>query len=155
MIKGLYETHLPVSDLQRSIAFYESLGLELAVQSDDVAFLWIEKRSSWLGLWAKDDFRTNREPSTAPSNGRHIAFRVDFDDLRAAVGWLAERGIAVDAFGGVDVREPLMRPHQQNASVYFYDPDGNHLELMCSLPEGAPTEPARLLPLSEGWPELT
>lgn len=30
MIKGLYEAHLPVSDLQQSIIFYEKLGLELA-----------------------------------------------------------------------------------------------------------------------------
>ena len=28
MIKGLFEAHLPVSDLDRSIKYYESLGLE-------------------------------------------------------------------------------------------------------------------------------
>lgn len=44
MIKGIYEAHLPVSDLTESIRFYEKLGLELA-------FLWIMKGESWIGLW--------------------------------------------------------------------------------------------------------
>lgn len=29
MIRGLYEAHLPVRDLNRSIEFYEGLGLQL------------------------------------------------------------------------------------------------------------------------------
>ncbi|MFD2706785.1 VOC family protein [Salibacterium lacus] len=44
MIKGLYEAHLPVSDLKRSIDFYTDLGLELEhIVEDRLAFLWIEK----------------------------------------------------------------------------------------------------------------
>nr|MDA8351818.1 VOC family protein [Bacillota bacterium] len=33
MIKGLYEAHLPVSNLAQSIEFYRNLGLELAYRS--------------------------------------------------------------------------------------------------------------------------
>jgi len=153
MLRGLYEAHLPVSNLERSIAFYESLGLELAHRDGDVAFLWIEKRASWLGLWQTGEAHTSRGPASYPPNGRHLAFRIAFADMERAVEWLAERGIASDGFQGLDGREPLARPHQGNASVYFYDPDGNHLELMCSLPEGAPKEPARLTYLREAWPE--
>jgi len=47
MIKGLYEAHLPVSDLERSIDFYKNLNLELAFQKEKVAFFWIEKGRSW------------------------------------------------------------------------------------------------------------
>ncbi len=34
-------------------------------------------------------------------------------------------------FGDRTSIEPFIRPHQGNASVYFDDPDGNSLELMC------------------------
>lgn len=54
MMKGLYEAHLPVSDLKASIAFYEKLDLTLAHENERVAFLWIEKGKSWLGLWKVD-----------------------------------------------------------------------------------------------------
>ncbi|MDF9762102.1 catechol 2,3-dioxygenase-like lactoylglutathione lyase family enzyme [Peribacillus simplex] len=46
MIKGLYEAHLPVSDMQRSIDFYRKLDLELAYQSERVVFFWLEKGKS-------------------------------------------------------------------------------------------------------------
>lgn len=44
MIRGLYEAHLPVSNLKKSIEFYQNLGLELAWRGEDGAFFWIEKR---------------------------------------------------------------------------------------------------------------
>jgi hypothetical protein len=34
-------------------------------------------------------------------------------------------------FGRRSSVEPFVRPNQGNASVYFDDPDGNSLELMC------------------------
>jgi lactoylglutathione lyase len=43
-IGKIYETHLQVADLQRSIEFYSKLGLELAHTSDKrkFAFFWVE-----------------------------------------------------------------------------------------------------------------
>ena len=38
MIKGLYEAHLPVSNLEKSITFYKKLGLELAYVKEKLAF---------------------------------------------------------------------------------------------------------------------
>ncbi|CKG41695.1 Uncharacterised protein [Streptococcus pneumoniae] len=43
MIKGIYEAHLPVSNLQQSIEFYEKLGLKLAWSDESTAFFWIEE----------------------------------------------------------------------------------------------------------------
>lgn len=46
MIKGLYETHVQVSDLNTAIAFYtQVLGLEFAHKDETrpIAFLWIGK----------------------------------------------------------------------------------------------------------------
>ena len=53
-IQGLYETHLTVTDLERSIDFYRDIvGLELAhtIPERNVAFFWIGSReTSMLGL---------------------------------------------------------------------------------------------------------
>lgn len=148
MIKGLYEVHLPVRDLQRSIEFYKKLGLEIAYEYDDVAFLWIVPKKTWLGLW-KTEIAENRNPASFPGNGRHLAFEVDFDDIKNAREWLIEKGITLRSHGGLEPMEPIARPHQQNISIYFDDPDGNALELMCNLPEGSPTEPSIMMYLSQ------
>ena len=54
-IHDLFETHLAVTDLRRSMAFYgNALRLELAqfFPEQKVAFYWIGGRgSSMLGLW--------------------------------------------------------------------------------------------------------
>ena len=63
MIRGLYEAHLPVRDLKRSIEFYEGLGLQLDHKvEDNLAFLWIEKDKSWLGLWETEKWRLSIIP---------------------------------------------------------------------------------------------
>ncbi|MDX8342549.1 MULTISPECIES: VOC family protein [Bacillaceae] len=54
MIKGLYEAHLPVRNMQNTLHFYQKLGLEVAHECEKVSFVWIEKGKSWLGLWEAD-----------------------------------------------------------------------------------------------------
>ena len=57
-VYGLFETHLTVSNLQRSIRFYRDIiGLQLAVEASErnAAFFWIgdpsySSRHSMLGL---------------------------------------------------------------------------------------------------------
>ncbi|WP_202081292.1 VOC family protein [Caldalkalibacillus salinus] len=126
MIKGLYEAHLPVKDLKNSIIFYENLGLELAWQSETVAFFWIVKGESWLGLWEGEEYKTPYAPSL-----RHVAFTIDYNDMKNAVEWLRNKGISAVPFGNRTSVEPFVRPYQGNASVYFKDLDGNSLEFMC------------------------
>lgn len=75
MIKGLYEAHLPVSNLKNSILFYRNLGLELAYKQDNLAFFWIVKGESWLGLWESEKVELAYHPSI-----RHIAFRVEKEE---------------------------------------------------------------------------
>ncbi|MCY0891905.1 MAG: VOC family protein [Acidibacillus sp.] len=147
MIKGLYEVHLPVSNISASVEFYQKLGLQLKEEDDEVAFLWIIPQRSQLGLW-KHEMTSQREPGSYPPNGRHLAFEVDFDDIEKAEAWLKERGISVAQHGKMPPIEPYARPHSRNASVYFNDPDGNNLEFICNLPDG-PMDPARLIYLSE------
>lgn len=126
MIKGLYEAHLPVSNLKNSIEFYQELGLKLAWRDEDTAFFWIEQGKSWLGLWEGNEYEIRYHPSL-----RHIAFRVSYEDLKESLKWLDSIQIEAVPFGNRESIEPFIRPHQGNASVYFKDPDGNSLELIC------------------------
>ena len=76
-IRDLFETHLTVTDLPRSMQFYgETLGLELAQVFPDrkVAFYWIgAPGDSMLGLW---------EVGSSPQKLRlHLALKVDLPDL--------------------------------------------------------------------------
>lgn len=126
MIKGLYEAHLPVKNLDISIEFYQTLGLKLALRYEKIAFFWIEEGKSWLGLWEGKEYRTPYHPSL-----RHIAFRVSYEDLKNSLKWLESLQIEAVPHGGRTTNEPFIRPNQGNASVYFHEPDGNSLELMC------------------------
>lgn len=136
MIKGLYEAHLPVSNIGKSIEFYKGLGLKLAIKYKKTAFFWIVENESWLGLWESEQVKIKYHPSI-----RHIAFRVDFEDLKIAKKWLEERDIEMREEFGFKATEPIVMPDQAHAMVYFNDPDGNSLEFICKLssePENKP-----------------
>ena len=54
MIKGIYETHIHVENLETSISFYQNvLGLEKCGYNDErrIAFFWVGKPQEYmLGL---------------------------------------------------------------------------------------------------------
>ena len=78
------------------------------------------------GLWEGNEYETRYHPSL-----RHIAFQVNYEDLKESLQWLKSIQVEAVPFGSQTSVEPFIRPHQGNASVYFEDPDGNSLELMC------------------------
>lgn len=131
MIIGLYEAHLPVSDLKRSIEYYKGLGLEFSHSHDDrLAFFWIEKNKSWLGLWETDKVELEYHPSI-----RHIAFQVSLEGLKNSVAWLKEKGYDPREAFGFQPIEPFVMAHNgmAHAKIHFNDPDGNSLEFICKL----------------------
>jgi hypothetical protein len=75
---------------------------------------------------------------------KHIAFRVDFEEMESAINWLKERGIQPQSDGPFKPVEPIVRPNQRNASVYFRDPDGHNLELICIVPDDVPADLPRM-----------
>ncbi|PYZ96442.1 glutathione transferase [Alteribacter lacisalsi] len=132
MIKGLYEAHLPVRNLEKSLAFYKGLGLEFSHSVEGrLAFLWIEEGKSWLGLWECGQARLDYHPSI-----RHVAFEVTLEDLKKAVSWLVERGHEPREAFGFEPVEPFVmaNPVCTHAKIHFNDPDGNSLELITSIP---------------------
>jgi catechol-2,3-dioxygenase len=132
LIKGIYEAHLPVSNLKISIEFYKKLDLEIAYQQENLVFFCIEKGRSWLGLWETDKVNTPYHSSL-----RHVALQIDKEDMKNIKGWLEKRGISVstDNFGFPPEKQPLVLPNnpQAHAAIYFKDPDGNSLELIAPL----------------------
>jgi len=135
-IRSLFESHLTVSDLQRSMAFFgETLGLKLAhvVPDRKVAFYWIgQPGESMLGLW---------EVGTSPQRmNLHIAFTVELADLLEAPKRLRAAGVIPLGFSGNPTEEPVVLAWMPAASLYFHDSDGNLLEFLTMLPDAPQPE---------------
>ena len=144
-VSGLYESHLTVANLDRSIAFYRDVvGLELAhtVPSRRAAFFWVGGRDrSMLGLWCI---------YSSPIRLRlHIAFTTDLEQVRDAVAALRSKGIIPrSGGGGPECDEPIVLPWMPAASVYFDDPDGHSLEYIALLPHPPQPDMHDWVPLS-------
>ena len=128
-IRGLFETHLTVSDLRRSIAFYRDVvGLHVAleVSQRNAAFFWVgDSRTSMLGLWSL---------GTAPLGlTLHVAFEVALDDLLEAPKYLKAQGITPLSFFGLETTEPSVIGWMPAASIFFRDPDGHLIEYLTML----------------------
>jgi len=149
-VSGLFEAHLTVSDIERSIAFYQDVvGLELAhrVPERHAAFLWMGGRGkSMLGLWSIH---------SSPMRMRlHIAFETSLEHVVASIDRLKAEGVTPrHGGGGKAIEEPVVLAWMPAASVYFDDPDGHSLEYIAML-EDRPRPDLGWVPLSE-WRTLS
>ncbi len=130
-IRGLFEAHLTVGDLDRSVAFYRDvLGLPLAhrIPERQVAFFWVPtSERGMLGLWSI---------GTSPLKLRlHIAFDVALPQVFESVAALGRAGLVARSGDGNPIDEPIVLSWMPAASVYFDDPDGHSLEFICMLDE--------------------
>ena len=131
-IYGLFEAHLTVGDLQRSITFYRDIvGLQLAfeVSEHNAAFFWIgdnASRRSMLGLWSV---------GIAPIGlNLHVAFEVaGINDLLDAPKRLKDNGLIPLSFFGEESLEPSVIGWMPAAAIYFRDPDGHLMEYLTML----------------------
>jgi lactoylglutathione lyase len=130
-IRGLFEAHLTVADLDRSIEFYRDvLGLPLAhrIAERQVAFFWVPMpERGMLGLWSI---------GTSPLRMRlHIAFDVALQHVFDSVRALRAAGLTPRSGVGAPIEEPVVLAWMPAASVYFDDPDGHSLEFIAMLDE--------------------
>ncbi len=128
-IDGLYETHLTVANLDRSITFYRDVvGLEFAQRFDErrIAFFWIgNKKTGMLGLW---------ETGSGPLRMRlHLAFRMSVEGVLASAGSLRASGTVPLGFFGKPADEPDVVGWVPAVSQYFSDPDGHSIEFIAVL----------------------
>jgi lactoylglutathione lyase len=129
--RGLFETHLTVADLDRSVAFYRDVvGLEVAYEVPErgATFLWIGAPGrAMLGLWSA---------GSAPMSMRlHIAFEAALDDVLATPARLRALGVEPLSFFGAPTEEPDVIGWMPAAAIYFLDPDGHQLEYLAMLEE--------------------
>ena len=123
MIKGLYETHLNVSNLESSVEFYtQKLGLELASidQERRIAFLWIGDRlQNMLGLWERPEKIVQM----------HFAFECDPKwVLDHSVPHLKSLGLTPYNFLKDGSEQPMVFVWMPAIAIYFKDPDDHVLE---------------------------
>ena len=109
MIQGISAIWLPVSDMQRAVAFYrDSLGLKV-----------LEHDGDWSEVTAGDQrIGLNASESPAGQGGAVIAFAVD--DIEATVKQLSDQGVALTG---------ELSEHPWGRLAPFKDPDGNDLQV--------------------------
>ena len=130
MIKGLFETHLYVENLERSIAFYTHvLKLEQYHYEADrrVALFWIGKpQKAMLGVWEKPKEEIDL---------RHFAFECDWDwILNESVPFLKANKLHFWNFLKDNTEHPMVFANIPALAIYFSDPDGHYLEFIGKLP---------------------
>ena len=148
MITGLFETHINVTNLERSMAFYEeALGLQLGVfeAGRRVAFYWL---GGWgeamLGIWEKPP---------AEVLPQHFAFRATVEDvLRHSVAFLKARNLEPHNFLNDGSERPMVFGWMPALAIYFRDPDQHSLEFIAMLPE--PPRPEVGVVSWEAWQKL-
>ena len=115
---------LKVRDAQQAKDFYTRvLGLQVAYEDRQrgMVFLSFGTEHHELALF---QLATGEPPQAAQPGVHHIAWQLgSFAELQAAHRELVELGIPVEA--AVE--------HNVTRSVYFFDPDGNRVELYCDM----------------------
>jgi len=154
VLRGLFETHLHVSDLEKAMQFYgDVLGLELGLKETErrAAFYWIgENRSTMLGIWEKPPWVSGVTAKQVLT--QHLAFEVGFDNLKTAIDRIKQRGIELRNFFDHATDEPSVFGWIPAASIYFNDVDGHLLEFIARL-DGEPAADLGVISLAE-WTQL-
>ena len=84
----LNQVTVPARDLERSIAFYQTLGLKLIVRSPHYARFEVGDGTDTFSLHANED---------APAAGKGAQIYFECDDLNARIAELSEKGIVFDS----------------------------------------------------------
>jgi lactoylglutathione lyase len=154
-LRGLFEAHLHVLDLERSRRFYEDvLGLELGRHETGqrTAFYWVgEDQSTMLGLWEAPPWIIDGTSNIVRM--QHIAFAVDLENMNNVIQNIKKKGIELRNFFGEVTDEPSVFGWMPAASIYFHDIDGHLLEFVARF-DHEPEPEIGIVSLS-GWNERT
>ncbi|MDR9748452.1 metallothiol transferase FosB [Paenibacillus sp. FSL F4-0087] len=114
-IQGINHLCFSVSNLERSITFYEqALGARIQVKGRKLAYF--ELAGLWIALNQEDVIRNYTERTYT-----HIAFTVKEDEFDESVQQLRA--------AGAHILPGRPRDPKDASSIYFTDPDGHLFEL--------------------------
>jgi catechol 2,3-dioxygenase-like lactoylglutathione lyase family enzyme len=125
-MNGISHIVVEVSDLKRGEEFYRSLGFSslgndlLPECGRSIAFA--AASGQWLVI------AECGQPRSLPETGVHQAYAVTASDRAAIEKRLTARDVAIHTY-----KED--RPEEENDNFYFFDPDGNRIQLVAA--EGA------------------
>ena len=113
---------LSVKDVEASVKFYtEALGMEvMRLREGNAAFLSFGTQHHDIAL-----FKAPADAEMGTLGLNHIAFQIEGGEteLRQLYGRLIQHGAKVD----------YTTDHGMTHSVYFFDPDGNRLEIFAEV----------------------
>ena len=120
-VQRLGHVAIRVEDMDRAVAFYSQLGMEMVWEADDWCYLEAAKSRDGLALLGPN------YKAAGPHFAFHFRDRAEVDAVHAQ---LKASGVAVGA----------VHDHRDGtASFYLRDPEGNWLEMLYEPPGGIPS----------------
>ena len=126
-LKGIHHIALNVKDLDRAEKFYtDVLGFKVTHRfSKGLRHLMLETGNAAVALFETPDLKVKEAMNIVSEEGYlHLAFEADPADFKKIAEELQTKKI--------DIRGPVKRGDGE--SIYFNDPDENHLEIHCDNP---------------------
>jgi glyoxylase I family protein len=127
-LKGIHHIALNVKDLDRAERFYtDVLGFQVTHRfSKGHRHLMLETGNATIALFEALELEVKEAMNLLSEEGYlHLAFEADPTDFESIVKELQSKNIDID-------NGPVKRGDGE--SIYFNDPDDNHLEIHCDNP---------------------
>ena len=128
-LKGIHHIALNVKDLDRAERFYtDVLGFHVTHRfSKGLRHLMLETGNAAIALFEAPDLEVHEAMNLLSEEGYlHLAFEADSTDFKSIVEELQTKNVSIDS-------GPVKRGDGE--SIYFNDPDDNHLEIHCDNPQ--------------------
>jgi glyoxylase I family protein len=127
-LKGIHHIALNVKDLDRAERFYtDVLGFQVTHRfSKGLRHLMLETGNAAIALFEAPELEVKEAMKLLSEEGYlHLAFAAETADFKKIVTELQSKNIHID-------NGPVKRGDGE--SIYFNDPDDNHLEIHCDNP---------------------
>ena len=130
-LKGIHHIALNVTDLDRAERFYtDVLGFSVTHRfSKGLRHLMLDTGNAAIALFEAPDLEVKKAMNLLSEDGYlHLAFEASAADFDNIVKELQTKNVKIDS-------GPIKRGDGE--SIYFKDPDDNHLEIHCANPSSS------------------